>query len=102
VRKPHRLIITVKEIRGKCPVFSLGDKMVFEEPEIVLEETDAVCVHSLGAMLTMLVALSRGASFKELGLAVREGELGYLQCLDPGQPYTRGGTVVFEIKRLES
>jgi len=25
--------------------------------------------------------------------------VGYVQCLDPGEPYTAGGTVVFEIRR---
>jgi hypothetical protein len=32
-------------------------------------------------------------------LAREEGETGYMQCLDPGKPYTDGGTVIFEIKR---
>jgi hypothetical protein len=50
-------------------------------------------------MLSMLAALARGVSFKDLGLAVQEGNVGYVQCLDPGPPYTAGGTVIFEIKR---
>lgn len=94
-----RLVITVKEIRGRCPVFSTGDKIVIEEPEIVPEKTDALCVHALGSMLTIIIALSRGASFRDLGLAREEGDVGYVQCLDPGPPYTPGGTVVFEIRR---
>ncbi len=95
----NRITITVKEIRGKCPVFSVGDKIVIEGPKIIIEETDAVCVHALGSMLSMANALGHGASFKELGLAKEEGDVGYLQCLDPGPPYTLGGTVIFEIKR---
>jgi hypothetical protein len=43
--------------------------------------------------------LGRGVSFKELGLAKEEGDVGYVQCLDPGPPYTPGGTVIFEIRR---
>jgi len=50
-------------------------------------------------MLSMIVPLNRGISFKQLGLATEEGEKGYIQCLDPGKPYTDGGTVLFEIKR---
>jgi len=50
-------------------------------------------------MLSMLVPLSRGISFKNLGLAKEEDETGYIQCLDPGKPYTNGGTVLFEIRR---
>ncbi|MCW3993201.1 MAG: TIGR04076 family protein [Candidatus Bathyarchaeota archaeon] len=95
----YRLIVSVKEIRGNCPVFKVGDKMVMESPKIVVEKTDSICVHAFGCMLSMIVALSRGISFKELGLAREEGEKGYIQCLDPGKPYTNGGTVLFEIRR---
>jgi len=97
--KPYRLVITAKEIRGHCPVFDLGDKIIIEPPDILPEKTDALCVHALGSMLSMIIALSRGISFKELGLAREEGDVGYVQCLDPGPPYTPGGTVVFEIRR---
>lgn len=94
----YRLVVKVKEIRGGCPVFRVGDQIVVEEPRVVLEETDGFCVHAFGAMLSVLIALCRGVSFKELGLA-RDGEVGYVQCLDPGPPFTGGGTVVFEIRR---
>ena len=99
MKEIYRLVITVKEIRGNCPVFSVGDRIVIEAPEIVPEKTDALCVHALGSMLSMIIALSRGASFRELGLAKDEGDVGYVQCLDPGPPYTPGGTVIFEIRR---
>ena len=95
----YRLIITVKEIRGKCPVFKVGDRIVIEGPNVVPEKTDALCVHALGSMLSMVIALGRGISFEELGLAKEEGDVGYIQCLDPGPPYTSGGTVVFEVRR---
>ena len=97
--KTYQLVITAKEIRGKCPVFKIGDKIVIDVPEIIPQKTQALCVHALGSMLSMIVALSREVSFKELGLAKEEGEVGYVQCLDPGPPHTPGGTVVFEIKR---
>ena len=97
--KVHRLVLTVKEVRGHCPVHKVGDKIVVEVPKIEVANTDALCVNALGSMLSMLVPLSRGVSFKDLGLAVQEGNVGYVQCLDPGPPYTAGGTVVFEIRR---
>ena len=31
------LVIEVSEIRGKCPVYKKGDKMVIEGPEIVMQ-----------------------------------------------------------------
>jgi uncharacterized repeat protein (TIGR04076 family) len=98
----YRLVITAKEIQGTCPVFNVGDKIVVDVPEILPKETDALCVHAFGSMLSMIVALSKGVSFKELGLAKREGDVGYVQCLDPGPPATHGGTVLFEIQREKS
>jgi len=101
LKKTYQLVITAKEIRGKCPVFRVGDKIVVEEPRIVPEKTDALCIHALGSMLSTLIALSRGVGFKELGLTKEDDNVGYVQCLDPGFPYTPGGTVVFEIRRQE-
>jgi uncharacterized repeat protein (TIGR04076 family) len=95
----YRLIITVKEIRGNCPVFKVGDKIVVDSPKIAVNETDNLCIHAFGCILSMIVPLSHGISFKKLGLAKEEDEKGYIQCLDPGKPYTDGGTVLFEIKR---
>ena len=97
--KRYRLVITAKEIRGNCPVFRVGDRIVIDSPKIVVDETDNLCVHAFGCMLSMIVPLSRGMSFKQLGLAKEESEKGYIQCLDPGRPYTDGGTVLFEIRR---
>jgi uncharacterized repeat protein (TIGR04076 family) len=97
--KKYRLVVTVKEIRGNCPVFKVGDKIVIDSPKIVINETDNLCVHALGCLLSIIVPLSHGISFKQLGLAKEEGEKGYTQCLDPGKPYTNGGTVLFEIRR---
>jgi len=99
MNKVKRLVITVKEIRGKCPVHKVGDRIVVDAPEIVTAETSALCVHALGSILSMIIPLARGVSFKNLGLAHEDGNVGYVQCLDPGQPYTPGGTVIFEIKR---
>ncbi|MCD6446267.1 TIGR04076 family protein [Candidatus Bathyarchaeota archaeon] len=95
----YRLLITVKEIRETCPVFKVGDRITIESPRIIVEKTDNLCIHALGSMLTMIVPLSRGVSFKSLGLTRKDEEKGYVQCLDPGKPYTNGGTVLFEIRR---
>ncbi|RLF91030.1 TIGR04076 family protein [Thermococci archaeon] len=90
-----RLVITVVEIRGKCPVFKKGDRIVIEGSEINLKETDAVCTHAFASFLPYIVALRKGIKPSELGLG--RGEKAYVQCLDPGYPYTDGGTVIFEI-----
>jgi len=61
-----------------------------------LGRIDALCIHMLGSMLSIFVALNRGMSSKELDLMYDEENVGYIQCLDLGSPHTFGGTVLFE------
>lgn len=91
----EKLIITVVEIKGKCPVFKVGDKIVIEGPKVNLKETDAICTHAFASFLPYIVALRKGVKPKDIGLG--DEEKAYVQCLDPGPPYTNGGTVIFEI-----
>ena len=72
----YRLVITVKEIRGNCPVFKVGERIVIDSPKIIVDKTDNLCIHAFGCMLSMIVPLGRGISFKQLGLAKEEGEKG--------------------------
>jgi uncharacterized repeat protein (TIGR04076 family) len=38
----------------------------------------------------------------ELGLTTKKDKKNaYLQCVDPGKPYTSGGTVIFKCKKVE-
>jgi len=91
-----RVVIRVKEIRGNCVVFKGGEKIVIEGPELNLKETDKVCIHALPPLLHYVVALREGVDPVKLGLA-KEGNKAYIQCVDPGKPYTNGGTVIFEV-----
>lgn len=68
----YRLIITVASIRGRCPVFKVGDRITIESPKIILNQTDNICIHALGGILSMIVPLSRGINFKELGKGRRK------------------------------
>ncbi|WJI10268.1 TIGR04076 family protein [Methanobacterium sp. CWC-01] len=96
------LEITVEAIKGRCPVYRKGDRMVFDGPEIVLEDTDALCTHALSTILHYTTILDEHWIPLELGLT-REGdeEHAYLQCADPGQPYTEGGTVIFCCRQVK-
>jgi hypothetical protein len=49
-------------------------------------------------MLTLLTPFLKGVSARALGIG-KEDDVGYMQCPDPGEPYTCRGTVVFELKR---
>ena len=93
------LQIKVCEIRGKCPVYKVGDKMIIDGAKILIDKTDALCVHALSTILHYVVALEEGADPVKLGLS-KDKEYAYMQCVDPGEPYTEGGTVIFECRRI--
>ncbi len=95
------LEIQVHEIRGKCPVYREGDRIVIDDPEIDLERTDALCTHALSTILHYTTILERNWCPLELGLTVEgDEESAYMQCVDPGRPYTHGGTVIFRCRRI--
>ena len=96
----NKLIIKAVEIKGNCPVYSIGDKTVIEGPEINLQQSDKVCVHALFSLGTFIVALREGINPQSLGLTKDDDNKAYYQCLDPGPPYTEGGTVIFEVTKL--
>jgi len=94
------LEIRVCEIRGKCPVHKVGDRIIVDGASIVLNKTDALCVHALSTLLHYVVALDEGVDPKKLGLS-KNKEHAYMQCVDPGTPYTEGGTVIFQCRRIK-
>lgn len=95
------LEIQVVEIRGDCPVHRVGDKIVIDGPKILLEKTDACCVHALSTLLHYVVALDHGVDPAKLGLTKpQDKEHAYIQCVDPYEPYTSGGTVIFRCRKI--
>ena len=95
------LKIEVVEISGTCPVHKVGDKIMVDDPRIILGKTDALCTHALSSLLHNVLALERGADPVGLGLSRREDSThAYIQCVDPGKPYTEGGTVIFRISKV--
>ena len=94
-----RLIIKVVDIKGKCPVYKIGNRIVLQQGYILdTKETDIVCMHSLASILPYYVALAKGVKAKDLGLAKGDSSEAYVQCLDPCD-LTGGGTVFFQISR---
>lgn len=93
------LIVEVEEIRGNCPVFRRGDRMVFLEGyRLDLGNSDALCSHAMGCLIPWLPALSKGIKPQQLGLA-RQGDTdAHVHCPDPGGEKTGGGTVFFRIR----
>ena len=92
--------IEVIDIKGTCPVFKIGDKMMINEAQIDINSTDAVCIHALPSLIHFSLALREGVDPVKLGLSTEEG-VAYVQCPDPGKPFTPGGTVIFRIKKID-
>ena len=93
------LIVEVEQIRGRCPVYRPGDRMVFLEGyRLDIEGTDSLCSHAMGVLIPWLAALSKGVKPEELGLARAGDRDAHVQCPDPGEEKTGGGTVVFRIR----
>lgn len=91
----------VHEIKGFCPVFRVGDRITVDDPRIILEKTDALCTHALSTLLHYTTILEHKWCPVELGLTIeKDHDHAYLQCVDPGQPYTDGGTVIFQCKKI--
>jgi len=94
----YNITIEVKEVRGFCPLYKPRDRIVLKDFYIDSKRSKNICMHLLSAVSTFLSAFVRGSSAIELGIG-NEEDIGYLQCPDPGPPYTRGGTVMFELRR---
>jgi uncharacterized repeat protein (TIGR04076 family) len=94
------LIVKIKKIKGRCPVYEVGQSILLRAGYILdTKSSDPVCMHSLASLMPYYVALSRGVEPKELGLSGGEEGKAYLQCLDPCH-VTGGGTVLFEISPI--
>ena len=91
------LVVRVKEIKGKCPVYSVGDTFVLKSG-YRLETKIPICMHSLASLLPYYNALQVSEPSR-WGLAGKDDKTkAYVQCLDP-MAYTDGGTVTLEIQR---
>jgi len=91
----------VIEIKGKGPADKIGDQIVLKDGGVLdPTETDVACMHSLASIFPYYVALFKGVKPKDLGLSRGDSDEAYVQCLDPCD-ITGGGTVRFEISRIE-
>ena len=95
----YRVKIVVKDVEGKCAAgYKPGDEFVIEDFYIKPNQRVKICMHALSAMATLLIPFIKGISAKKLGIG-KEENIGYVQCPDPGPPYTCGGNVIFELQR---
>jgi uncharacterized repeat protein (TIGR04076 family) len=93
------LVIKVVDVKGKCPVYKIGNKITLKEGYILDPAASGrVCMHSLASVLPYYVALAKGVHAKDLGLSQGGSAEAYVQCLDPCE-ITGGGTVRFQMVR---
>ncbi len=96
------LEIMIDNIKGHCPVHEVGDRIIIDDPRIITEKTDNICTHALSTILHYTTILEHDWCPVKLGLTTPEDpEHAYLQCVDPGKPYTDGGTVIFKCRKIE-
>jgi uncharacterized repeat protein (TIGR04076 family) len=93
-----RVRVCVSEVRGRCALGYRPGECFTVEGFYISEVGRGVCIHALASMLTLLAPFLKGVSARTLGIG-RVDDVGYVQCPDPGEPYTCGGTVVFELRR---
>lgn len=90
------LIIIAKSVTGHCAAgIQPGDRIVLRGANLSLTESDRVCSFALANIYPAVFAARLGKDLKDLGLTERT-----VQCIDPGPPYSEGGTVLFEVKTL--
>ena len=95
----YELVIEVVEVRGNCAAgYRPGDRIIVKGFYIDPELSTRICIHALISMSTILQLLSHGYSARELGIGYSDDEA-YVQCPDPGRPYTSGGRVIFKLVR---
>jgi len=91
--------VVVEEVRGYCAAgYVPGDVFEIERFYIRPNQNVKICLHALNSMLTLLMPFLKGIPADKLGIG-KEADIGYIQCPDPGSPYTCGGTVIFRLER---
>ncbi len=89
----HKLVITVKEVRGNCEAgFKVGDRIVFIGDNVIKGEVK--CLYGINAIWALLHTLGYGGKIPESSPLYNRRNDTYLGCCpDPTN------LVVFEIKR---
>jgi len=93
--------VIVKKVEGYCAAgYEPGTSFIVRGFYIPENQTERICLHALGSMLTLLMPFLKGISARDLGIGLTD-DVGYIRCPDPGAPYTCGGSVLFELKRIK-
>ena len=88
----YKLILEVTQVSKKCAAgYKIGDKIVIEDPKIMLNESTNVCLYALSSLMPYLTPLSRELMKDDWMSNVTE-----LSCQDPSN------AVRFRVTRVKS
>lgn len=88
----YKLILEVTQVPKKCVAgYKIGDKIVIEDPKIMLNESTNVCLYALSSLMPYLTPLSRELMKDDWMSNVTE-----LSCQDPSD------AVRFRVTRVKS
>lgn len=88
----YKLILEVTQVPKKCVAgYEIGDKIVIEDPKIMLNESTNVCLYALSSLMPYLTPLSRELMKDDWMSNVTE-----LSCQDPSD------AVRFRVTRVKS
>jgi hypothetical protein len=100
-RPRYRQTYEVEEVRGRCPIYKPGDKIVIDgqgfTEAVNLELSDAVCMRATENMWATH-AWQHGPDDIVNHLAAVTGEC-RIACSMPGEPYTPCGYCIFRQSR---
>ena len=93
------LVVTAKEIKGYCPTHKVGDCFTLKAGYQLVSDIP-ICMHALASLMPYYNAL-RISEPAQWGLQCRDDKTkACIQCPDPAA-HTGGGTVTFEITKVE-
>ncbi|MEM1575018.1 MAG: TIGR04076 family protein [Nitrososphaerota archaeon] len=88
----RKLIVKVKEIKGKCDIMKIGDYFILDGGKLIIPEKNKhVCIYALSSLLPLLPAKQRNIVEPEDWLP----RTNLVECPDPN------GRVIWEISYLE-
>jgi uncharacterized repeat protein (TIGR04076 family) len=92
VNHMYKVILEVIQVPEKCAAdYKVGDKIVIEDPKIVLKESTNVCLYALSALIPYLIPLTR-----ELPKDDWMNQITELSCSDPHN------SVKFKVTRIKT
>jgi len=92
------LRITIKSIKGNCPVFQAGQQFFIHQGYILDSNYQQLCMHALSSLMPFYSTLSL-LEIKPEDIGLGSSTKAYIQCPDPCD-LTNGGTVLFEIEKV--